>query len=194
MPSSRHPPRFALALTVILRLSCGCLVVILQLSCGYLRRLYPSHHSSVVLRVVLPRTSRRLAITIDLLFYPPFTVLSAFLHNLPRVLRRSRGFSASPLSRPLSTPVTITEDRPQPVTWNSSTVVCLLSHFFPFVMDMVIFRTIFFELFSFLHIHALYPPFRLLTNLGTYPGRRQNTVYERPIVMVQNHELVLLLL
>ena len=30
------------------------------------------------------------------------------------------------------------------------------------VMDMVIFRTIFFELFSFLHIHAPCPPFRLL--------------------------------
>ena len=35
-------------------------------------------------------------------------------------------------------------------------------------MDMVIFRTIFFELFSFLHVHAPYPPFRLLTNLGTH--------------------------
>ena len=34
----------------------------------------------------------------------------------------------------------------------------------PFVMDMVIFRTIFFELFSFLHVHAPYSPFRLLTN------------------------------
>ena len=45
----------------------------------------------------------------------------------------------------------------------------------PIVMDMVIFRTIFFELFSFLHVHAPYPPFRLLTNLGTHQTR-QNTV------------------
>ena len=44
------------------------------------------------------------------------------------------------------------------------------------VMDMVIFRTIFFELFSFLHVHNLYPPFRLLTNLGTHSRQRQNTV------------------
>ena len=36
------------------------------------------------------------------------------------------------------------------------------------VMDMVIFRTIFFELFSFLHVHAPYPPFRLLTHLGMH--------------------------
>ena len=36
------------------------------------------------------------------------------------------------------------------------------------VMDMVIFRTIFFELFSFLHVHAPYPPFHLLMNLGKH--------------------------
>ena len=38
------------------------------------------------------------------------------------------------------------------------------------VMDMVIFRTIFFELFSFLHDHAPYPPFRLLMNLVSRTG------------------------
>ena len=41
------------------------------------------------------------------------------------------------------------------------------------VMDMVIFRTIFFELFSFLHVHTPYLPFRLLTNLGNTPKTRQ---------------------
>ena len=41
-------------------------------------------------------------------------------------------------------------------------------------MDMVIFRTIFFELFSFLHVRAPYPPFRLLTNLGTHQKARQS--------------------
>ena len=35
-------------------------------------------------------------------------------------------------------------------------------------MDMVIFRTIFKELFSFLHVHTPYHPFRLLTNLGKH--------------------------
>ena len=44
-------------------------------------------------------------------------------------------------------------------------------------MDMVIFRTIFFELFSFLHVHAPYHPFRLLMNLGKdTPRRDKNTV------------------
>ena len=43
-------------------------------------------------------------------------------------------------------------------------------------MDMVIFRTIFFELFSFLHVHAPYPPFRLLMNLGNTPQDKANTV------------------
>ena len=38
----------------------------------------------------------------------------------------------------------------------------------PAVMDMVIFRMIFFELFSFLHVHNLYHPFCLLTNLGKH--------------------------
>ena len=37
------------------------------------------------------------------------------------------------------------------------------------VMDMVTFRTIFFELFSFLHVHDPYYPFRLLTNLRNTP-------------------------
>ena len=41
------------------------------------------------------------------------------------------------------------------------------------VMDMVIFRTIFFELFSFLHVHAPYPPFHLLTNLRSTPTRNK---------------------
>ena len=41
------------------------------------------------------------------------------------------------------------------------------------VMDMVIFRTIFFELFSFLHVHAPYSPFRLLTNLRNTPRQDQ---------------------
>ena len=34
-----------------------------------------------------------------------------------------------------------------------------------------IFRTIFFELFSFLHVHVPYPPFRLLTNLGKHQDK-----------------------
>ena len=49
------------------------------------------------------------------------------------------------------------------------------------VMDMVIFRTIFFELFSFLHVHAPYPPFCLLTNLGKHQKTRQNTDIQRPM-------------
>ena len=55
-------------------------------------------------------------------------------------------------------------------------------HFFlflpnqPSVMDMVIFRTIFFELFSFLHVHIPYPPFCLLTNLRNTPRQDQNTM------------------
>ena len=44
------------------------------------------------------------------------------------------------------------------------------------VMDMVIFRTIFFELFSFLHVHAPYSPFRLLTNLRNTPRQDKNAL------------------
>ena len=44
------------------------------------------------------------------------------------------------------------------------------------VMDMVKFRTIFFELFSFLHIHNPYPPFCLLTNLGRPLKTRQTLI------------------
>ena len=47
----------------------------------------------------------------------------------------------------------------------------------PLVMDMVIFRMIFFELFSFHHIHAPYPPFRLLMNLGKHPEETQGTIF-----------------
>ena len=43
-------------------------------------------------------------------------------------------------------------------------------------MDMVIFRTIFFELFSFLHVHAPYPPFRLLMNSGKHRKQDKDTV------------------
>ena len=43
-------------------------------------------------------------------------------------------------------------------------------------MDMVIFRTIFFELFSFLHVHTPYLPFHLLMNLGAHQKTRQNAV------------------
>ena len=49
------------------------------------------------------------------------------------------------------------------------------------VMDMVIFRMIFFELFSFLHVHALYHPFRLLMNLGVHQGQDKTLLFERPI-------------
>ena len=49
------------------------------------------------------------------------------------------------------------------------------------VMDMVIFRTIFFELFSFLHVHAPYPPFHLLTNLGKAPTQDETLSFVRPI-------------
>ena len=52
------------------------------------------------------------------------------------------------------------------------------------VMDMVIFRTIFFELFSFLHVHDPYPPFRLLTNLRKPSKTRQTLIFVRPIVRV----------
>ena len=62
------------------------------------------------------------------------------------------------------------------------------------VMDMVIFRTIFFELFSFLHVHALYPPFRLLTNLGIHPRTRQKHCIRMADSNGTNHEHVLLLL
>ena len=39
------------------------------------------------------------------------------------------------------------------------------------------FQDDFLELFSFLHVHDLYPPFRLLTNLGTHP-RQGKTLYK----------------
>ena len=109
------------------------LLSVLQSSCSHLHRLL-SQSSPIcfVLCIVLPRTSCPLAITTDPLFYPFPVVPTTFLRDLLQVLQCFRGFSASPLSRHLSTPVTITENRPQPVTWNSLTVVCLLSHFFPF--------------------------------------------------------------
>ena len=49
------------------------------------------------------------------------------------------------------------------------------------VMDMVFFRMIFFELFSFLHVHAPYPQFRLLTNLGKTPRQDKTLEFVRPI-------------
>ena len=61
-------------------------------------------------------------------------------------------------------------------------------------MDMVIFRTIFFELFSFLHVHAPYPPFRLLMNLGMHQRQDKTLKSIRPIIMVHKHEHVILLL
>ena len=71
----------------------------------------------------------------------------------------------------------------------------MISHGCSIVMDMVIFRTIFFELFSFLHVHAPYPPFRLLTNLGTHQRQDETPcIKEWPIVMVHKHKHVLLLL
>ena len=48
-------------------------------------------------------------------------------------------------------------------------------------MDMVIFRTIFFELFSFLHVHSPYRPFRLLTNLGKHRKTRQRHWLSGPL-------------
>ena len=49
------------------------------------------------------------------------------------------------------------------------------------VMDIVIFRTIFFELFSFLHVHAPYHPFRLLMNLGIHQRQDKALLFVRPI-------------
>ena len=122
LPSSLRLLHFALALTVVL-----------WLSCGYPRpSLSQSTTICFVLHVILPQTSHCLAITTNPLFYPSPIVPTVFLCDLPQVLWRSRGFSVSPLSRPLSTPVAITENRPQLVTRNSSTVVYLLSRFFPF--------------------------------------------------------------
>ena len=48
-------------------------------------------------------------------------------------------------------------------------------------MDMVIFRTIFFELFSFLHVHTPYYPFRLLTNSRNTPRQDKTLLFVRPI-------------
>ena len=60
----------------------------------------------------------------------------------------------------------------------------LVQHYpFPMghVMDMAIFRMIFFELFSFLHVHAPYPPFRLLTNSRNTPRRDKTLLFAWPI-------------
>ena len=63
------------------------------------------------------------------------------------------------------------------------------------VMDMVIFRTIFFELFSFLHVHAPYHPFRLLTNLGMHQRQGKDTsICTADDDSTQKHEHVILLL
>ena len=48
-------------------------------------------------------------------------------------------------------------------------------------MDMVIFRMIFVELFSFLHVHVPYYPFRLLTNLRNTPRRDETLLFVWPI-------------
>ena len=61
------------------------------------------------------------------------------------------------------------------------------------VMDMVIFRTIFFELFSFLHVHAPYHPFRLLTNLGIHRRQDKALLFVRPIDNGTQREHVILL-
>ena len=53
------------------------------------------------------------------------------------------------------------------------------------VMDMVIFRTIFFELFSFLHVHDPYPPFRLLMNLRNSRDKTKTLFFVQPMIMVQ---------
>ena len=64
----------------------------------------------------------------------------------------------------------------------------------PIVMDMVIFRTIFFELFSFLHVHAPYPPFRLLTNLGKHQDKTKHWYSYSQLIMVQQKLKLLLLI
>ena len=51
-----------------------------------------------------------------------------------------------------------------------------LQYSLPTVMDMVIFKMIFFELFSFLHVHVPYPPFRLLTNLGRHTNGKHKDI------------------
>ena len=61
-------------------------------------------------------------------------------------------------------------------------------------MDMAIFRMIFFELFSFLYVHAPYPPFRLLMNLGKHPKETQGTIFVRPIDNSTETNIKLLLL
>ena len=53
-------------------------------------------------------------------------------------------------------------------------------------MDMVIFRTIFFELFSFLHVHAPYHPFRLLTNLGKHQDKTNTDIRTADGAIVQD--------
>ena len=55
------------------------------------------------------------------------------------------------------------------------------------VMDMVIFRTIFFELFSFLHVHAPYPPFHLLTNLGRHRDKAKHWYSNGRLIMVHKN-------
>ena len=49
------------------------------------------------------------------------------------------------------------------------------------VMDMVKFRTIFFELLVFFTFTLLTLPFRLLTNKGTHQTKRNTDISERPI-------------
>ena len=59
-------------------------------------------------------------------------------------------------------------------------------------MDMVIFRTNFFELFSFLHIHVPYPPFRLLTNLGKHQDETNTVIRTADSNGTQNKHVILL--
>ena len=61
-------------------------------------------------------------------------------------------------------------------------------------MDMVIFRTIFFELFSFLHVHAPYPSLRLLTNLGQHQKQDETLLFNGRYNGTPNPKHVLLLL
>ena len=63
-----------------------------------------------------------------------------------------------------------------------------------FVMDMVIFRMIFFELFSFLHVHAPYPPFCLLTNLGKHQDKTKHCYSHDRLIIVHKDKHVLLLI
>ena len=59
------------------------------------------------------------------------------------------------------------------------------------VMDMVIFRTIFFEPFSFLHVHAPYLPFRLLTNLGMHQRQDETLLFIQPMTMVHKDKHII---